>query len=72
MNLCLTPEELQELTGRERPSAQVKALRGMGIEHRVRPDGTAFVLRAHLLNSGSAKVRTREPNWSALAEAAKT
>lgn len=72
MGLCLSPEELEEITGKERSAAQARALRAMGIEHRVRPDGTALVLRAHvehLLNpGGKARVKNREPNWSALAE----
>jgi len=44
----LTKEELAELTGRERPSAQARALVRMGIPHRTRPDGSPVVLRVHL------------------------
>jgi Domain of unknown function (DUF4224) len=44
----LTAAEVRELTGRIRRSAQVVALRFMGIEHRVRPDGTVAVLRSHV------------------------
>lgn len=46
--MFLTPEELQQLTGRKRRNAQVLVLRFMGIEHRVRPDGSVVVLRAHV------------------------
>ena len=35
--------ELEALTGYRRPSAQVRALRAMGIEHWVRPDGRPVV-----------------------------
>jgi hypothetical protein len=44
--MFLTNEEVVQLTGRKRHPAQVRALRGMGIEHRVRPDGSVAVLRA--------------------------
>ena len=44
----LTAVELRELTGRVRRSAQVLALRFMGIEHHVRPDGSVAVLRSHV------------------------
>jgi hypothetical protein len=46
--IVLTKEELGELTGKERPSAQVRALGRMGIPHRTRPDGSPVVLRVHL------------------------
>ena len=41
--LILAAEELQEITGRKRYSAQVRALREMGIRHWVRPDGKPVV-----------------------------
>ena len=68
--LC-TPEDLEELTHRVRPSAQVRALRFMGIEHRVRADGSVVVLRSHiekLLDGGlaTAKIEDQEPDWSAM------
>jgi hypothetical protein len=44
----LTPTEVRELTGRIRRGAQVLALRTMGIEHRVRPDGSVAILRSHV------------------------
>lgn len=46
--MFLTPEEVAELTGRQRSDAQLRALRFMGIEHRVRPDGSLAVSRAHV------------------------
>jgi hypothetical protein len=71
-NIVLTKDEVEALTGRHRKDAQIKALRFMGIEHRVRPDGTVAVLKAHieLVFGGSAgtprKARRTEPNWAAL------
>lgn len=68
--LVLTEEEVQALTGRRRRPAQLRALKWMGIEHRVRPDGSIAVLREHVQNVlGVAKEkdrRTHEPDWSAL------
>lgn len=52
--ILLTKEELMELTGRERPRAQVRALVHMGIPFRVRPDGSPVVLRDHLETLGQA------------------
>jgi hypothetical protein len=39
----LAPAEVEALTGYKRPAAQVRALRAMGIEHWVRPDGRPVV-----------------------------
>ncbi len=39
----LTSADLEALTGFKRPSAQVRALRAMGIEHWIRPDGRPVV-----------------------------
>ena len=44
--MLLTTQEVRELTGLQRPSAQARALQGMGIECRRRPDGSVVVLRA--------------------------
>ncbi len=46
--LFLQPDELSVLTGKVRANAQILALRRMGIEHRVRPDGKPLVLRSHI------------------------
>lgn len=72
-NIVLTKDEVEALTGRHRKDAQIKALRFMGIEHRVRPDGTVAVLKAHIdqiLGATTSSPRQRnlrsEPNWAAL------
>ena len=69
--MFLTREEIRGLTTRIQYSAQVKILRAMGIEHRVRPDGSVAVLRMHVeqLLGGESKQRNesiKEPNWGAL------
>jgi hypothetical protein len=49
--MFLTADEVRDLTGKVRNQTQVAALRHMGIEHRVRPDGSVAVLRAHVESS---------------------
>ncbi len=72
MSMFLDREELIHLTGRTRKDAQVRVLRFMGIEHRLRPDGSVAVLRQHVEKSlgGTDTVTTKrefEPNWGAFA-----
>jgi hypothetical protein len=68
--MLLSPAEIRELTGRSRRDAQARALRGMGIEHKVRPDGTIAVSRAHVERvlggeiGGSVRMRKTEPDFS--------
>lgn len=46
--MWLTDEEVYELTRKKRYPAQLRALRAMGIEYRVRGDGSPGVARAHV------------------------
>lgn len=68
--MILDQAELAELTGRVRRDAQIRALRFMGIEHRIRPNGTVAVLKAHVEQSLGLKeasvIKEREPDWSAI------
>jgi len=69
--MFLTKAEIGELTKRFQHSAQLKILRAMGIEHRIRPDGSLVVLRSHIVQllGDVTKVRKEkitEPNWRAL------
>jgi hypothetical protein len=52
--MLLSAADLEALTGYRRPSAQVRALRAMGIEHWVRPDGRP-VVRADWRRAGTAR-----------------
>ncbi|AIU28357.1 hypothetical protein LV28_18880 [Pandoraea pnomenusa] len=65
----LSRDEVCELTGRRQHAAQARALRAMGIEHRVRPDGSIAVLRTHieaeLAPAATRRVADWQPNWSA-------
>jgi len=38
--ICLTDDELAQVTARRRPSAQARVLTAMAIPFRLRPDGT--------------------------------
>ena len=70
----LQPDEIRSLTDRKRRVAQVKVLRSMGIEHKVRPDGGIAVLRAHITKvfdgapetNSQKKPRAVAPNWVAI------
>lgn len=69
--MFLTEEELYSLTHKQRPSAQLKALRAMGIDFKERPDGTVAVLRTAVeATMGGAiaadKNKIYEPDWNAL------
>jgi hypothetical protein len=71
--IVLSYDELVELTGRRRRDAQLIALKYMGIEHRVRPDGSLAVLRSHVSHIFGAPVdkaalqpTRKEPNWKAI------
>lgn len=45
--LFLSPEQIYALTHRRRSTAQAKALRMMGVQFKVRPDGTVAVATGH-------------------------
>lgn len=69
--MFLTPDEIFELTSRKTHAKQREALLHMGIEHRVRPDGTLAVLRSHVEKemggqSTGKQAETYEPNWNAI------
>lgn len=69
--LLLSPAEVAALTGKVRRGAQIRALRGMGIEHKARPDGTVVVLRSHvelvLGGGGGGRIKKTSPNWGPIA-----
>lgn len=67
----LTAEELKELTGRKRWSAQARALARMGIPFQPSAQGRPLVERSRVLTEQTApKTRRAEPDWSALRRAA--
>lgn len=67
----LARDELAALTRRRNGPAQVRVLRHLGIEHKIRPDGSVVVLRAHVEaalggQSAGKEKDTLEPNWAAI------
>jgi hypothetical protein len=68
--MFLTRAELYELTDRKRRGAQAIQLRAMGVEHRIRADGSIAVLRAHVelvfgaIGRAERKVQNSELDWS--------
>jgi hypothetical protein len=71
-DLFLTEEEVIALTDRRTRPSQTRALKSMGIEHKVRPDGSVAILRAHIIKvfDGGSETRTKTkqavPNWDAM------
>jgi hypothetical protein len=64
--ICLTGAEISQLTGKKRPSAQMRALRFMAIDHKRRPDGSVVVLRSQLgvAYPSNPPTKRTEPNWN--------
>ncbi len=67
-DMFLSLSEIEDLTGRRRKQAQVKALRFMGIEHIIRPDGAIIISRSHIEKTLDGYIpnpaeRRIEPNW---------
>lgn len=60
-------EQIIELTGKRRPSAQAKALRHMGIDFRIRPDGMIVIIDTDLPINGTTKPDAEGLiNWEAI------
>lgn len=68
--MFLTAAQIRELTGKVKPSAQAKCLRGMGIEFAIRADGTLVVMTRAVeqrLGVGVTKTaKEQEPDFGAL------
>ncbi len=70
----LEPSEIHSMTNKVRRPAQTRVLNNMGIEHKVRPDGSIAILRAHINNVfggnpselSSNKPKVVLPNWAAI------
>lgn len=69
----LTRNEIEALTDKVRRPAQIKVLNSIGIEHKVRPDGSIAILAAHVarvFHGDIVPVRRRSntssPNWASL------
>jgi uncharacterized protein DUF4224 len=71
INLCLTKEELQEVTGLKRFASQFKWLSQQGFIVRQRGDGMPIVSRQHFETMmgglfSSSKSKSQQPDFSSL------
>lgn len=65
--MILTDDELRTLTGKKFRTSQAQVLRFMGIDYKMRPDGSLVVLRSQLETPFAVKRKTAvEPNWDAI------
>ena len=67
MSLCLTKQELEELSGHKRPSGQKKWLESYGLIYFTALDGYPRVLRSTIENKQIQK--TSAPDFTALPKA---
>jgi hypothetical protein len=69
LSLCLTKEEIRELTQKVRYAAQVRALSEMRVHHTLRPDGSPVVLHSTLMElMGTPKRKPNQPDFSSLGQ----
>lgn len=61
--MFLTDDELTELTGKRQNAARARALNGMGVQHKVRADGSIVVLRAHIERMLGETVQQQTKEW---------
>lgn len=65
--MFLTAHEIQQLTGRQRPSAQVRWLRQHGYRHTVNALGNPVIAVAEANRKLVGGMKTaQEPNWEAM------
>jgi hypothetical protein len=63
--MFLTEDDLTELTGKRQNAARIRVINSMGIQHKLRPDGSIGVLRAHVERLvGEAPKRNENPEWT--------
>jgi hypothetical protein len=66
MSLCLTKDELTELTEYRRRDRQIAALVAMRIRFRVTPTGAVKVLRSDVESRTNRERYGREPDYAAI------
>jgi Domain of unknown function (DUF4224) len=71
--LFLTDAEIFDLTKKTYGPPRVKALNALGIQHKVRGDGSIAILRDHIMKvfggnmaTQAKKPKNAEPNWGAI------
>lgn len=72
-DLFLTEDEIFDLTKKIYGPTRVKALNALGIQHKVRGDGSIAILRGHIIkvfggtqDTQSRKTKLPGPNWEAI------
>ncbi|CAE6839632.1 DUF4224 domain-containing protein [Paraburkholderia nemoris] len=68
-SMFLTDDELTELTSKRQNAARIRVLNGMGVQHKIRPDGSVAVLRAHIERlfgekGSKPKLAEWQPAWN--------
>lgn len=71
MSICLTNQEIKDITGATAKRLQAEALLSMGIPFKIRPDGSLLVSRlAYEKSTGAISektiVKTPEPDFDTL------
>lgn len=64
--MFLSPDELQELTGKTRRPSQASVLNAMGIPHKIRPDGAVLVLKSAIETTPRKYTKHFEPDYGAI------
>lgn len=62
--MFLTEDELTELTGKRQNAARIRVLNQLSVQHKIRPDGSIAVLRAHVERVfGEKAAKAEQPAW---------
>ena len=69
LSICLTKEEIRELTLKAHYTAQARTLSEMGIRYALRPDGSPVVLHSTLKEmEPNPKRKSNQPDFSSLGQ----
>lgn len=61
--MFLTEDDLTELTGKRQNAARIRVLNSIGVQHKIRPDGSIAVLRAHVERLFGEKPKPESQEW---------
>lgn len=75
-SIFLEHHDVVDLTHKRQFSAQIRALRHMGIDHKIRLDGSPAILRSHaekvLAGGNPSRARIKiQPDWRSINETKK-
>lgn len=63
ITMFLTDDDLTELTGKRQNAARIRVLNAMGVQHKIRPDGSIALLRAHVERLFGEKSKPEPEVW---------